>query len=102
MREVAPDLPPGFALELQQAMDRDPDRRPPTAGDLLDRLESAITSRNRSPDRVRQVKPAIRVRGVGLGALLVVFVGVAETVWLLEGSGLKLVQHTLQRVFGAG
>src|SRR5205807_2567476 len=36
VREVAPDLPPGFALELQQAMDRDPDRRPPTAGDLPD------------------------------------------------------------------
>jgi len=34
--------------------------------------------------------------------LVVAIVGVAETVWLFEGSGLKLLQHTLQRVFGAG
>ena len=102
VREVAPDLPPGFAIVLQQAMDRDVDRRPSTAGDLLDRLESAITSPNGRPDRVRRVKPAIRMRGIGLGAVLVAIVGVAETVWLFEGSGLKLLQHTLQRVFGAG
>src|SRR2546421_6877990 len=102
VREVDPDLPASFAAILQQAMDRDPARRPASAGELLARLESSINSPNGSVARVRQVKPAIRVRGIGLGALLVVFVGVAETVWLLEGSGLKLVQHTLQRVFGAG
>ena len=43
-------------------------------------------------------KPAIRVRGVGVGAVLVVVIGVAEAVWLFEGSGLKL----LLKVFGAG
>jgi eukaryotic-like serine/threonine-protein kinase len=46
VREVAPDLPPAFAALLQQAMDRDPARRPATAGELLDHLESAITGRH--------------------------------------------------------
>jgi eukaryotic-like serine/threonine-protein kinase len=46
VREVAPELPPAFAAMLQQAMDRDPARRPATAGELLDRLEAAITSPN--------------------------------------------------------
>ena len=46
VREVAPDLPVAFAAVLQQAMDRDPDHRPATAGELLRRLESAITSPN--------------------------------------------------------
>jgi serine/threonine-protein kinase len=102
VREIAPDLPAGFATVLQQAMDRDPDRRPATAGELLDRLESAITSPNGSADRVRRTKPVIRGRGIGVGALVVVIVGVAETVWLIEGSGLKLVQHTMRSVFGVG
>src|SRR2546430_5805127 len=53
VREVAPDLPPGFAIVLQQAMDRDPNRRPATAGDLLDNLESSIHPSNGSaPDAV--------------------------------------------------
>jgi len=46
VREVAPDLPPAFAGVLQMAMDRDPARRPSTAGELLDRLEAAIHSPN--------------------------------------------------------
>src|SRR5438270_9678728 len=102
VREVAPDVPPGFAIVLQQAMDRDPDRRPSTAGVLLDRLESSLTSPNRNLDRALGSEPSLSVRGVGVGALVVLIVGAAETVWLLEGSGLKLVQHTLQGVFGAG
>jgi eukaryotic-like serine/threonine-protein kinase len=44
VREAAADLPAAFAAVLQQAMDRDPARRPGTAGELLDRLEAAITS----------------------------------------------------------
>ena len=62
VREIDPDLSPAFAAVLQQAMDRDPARRPATAGELLDRLESAITSRNGSvgengsaPTRARRV-----------------------------------------------
>ena len=102
VRELEPDLPAGFAIVLQQAMDRDPNRRPATAGDLLDRLESAINSPNGSAEGVRWLKPVISARGVGVGAAVVVIVGIAETLWLFEGSGLKLLQHTLQRVFGAG
>ncbi|TMF69413.1 MAG: serine/threonine protein kinase [Chloroflexi bacterium] len=94
-----PDLPAAFAIILQQAMDRDPSRRPASASELLDRLESAITSPNgKAESGTRMTKPAIRVRGVGVGAVLVVVIGVAEAVWLFEGSGLKL----LLKVFGAG
>ena len=50
VREVVPDLPPAFATVLQQAMDRDPARRPATAGQLLDQLEAAITGRHRHVD----------------------------------------------------
>ena len=44
VRDVVPDLPLSFATVLQEAMDRDPGRRPATAGELLDHLESALTS----------------------------------------------------------
>ena len=103
VREVAPDLPPAFAAVLQQAMDRDPNRRPATAGELLDRLESAITSPNGSVDRgTRWLQPAMRGGGIGLSALLVVVVGAAEVAWLLEGSGLSLVMRATRRLFGLG
>ena len=46
VRDAAPDLSVAFAAALQQAMDRDPAHRPATAGELLDRLEAAITSPN--------------------------------------------------------
>jgi serine/threonine-protein kinase len=103
VREVAPDLPPAFAAVLQQAMDRDPNRRPATAGELLDRLESAINSPNGSVDAgTRWLQPVIRGGGIGLSALLVVVVGVAEVTWLLEGSGLSLVMRATHRLFGLG
>ena len=43
VRDMVPELPAAFATVLQQAMDRDPGRRPTSAGELLDRLESALT-----------------------------------------------------------
>ena len=46
VHESAPDLSPAFASALQQAMDREPDRRPSTAGELLDSLELALTAKN--------------------------------------------------------
>jgi serine/threonine protein kinase len=101
VREVAPDIPASFALVLQQAMDRDPNRRPATAGELLDRLESAITSPNGSVKRADKARPAVtRGRGIGIGAGLVVLVGIAEAAWLFEGSGLTLAMHALNKVFG--
>ena len=50
VRELVPELPAAFAAVLQQAMDRDPNRRPATAGELLDRLEDGIRSPNGRAD----------------------------------------------------
>jgi eukaryotic-like serine/threonine-protein kinase len=45
VRDSVPELSARFATVLQQAMDREPDRRPSTAGELLDRLQRALTSK---------------------------------------------------------
>jgi len=102
VREVAADIPPAFAATLQLAMDRDPNRRPATAGELLDQLESALTSPNGTPERVRRLLPAMRGGGIGLSALVVVAVGAAELVWLFEGSGLSVVMRAAHRLLGVG
>ncbi|TME38733.1 MAG: serine/threonine protein kinase, partial [Chloroflexi bacterium] len=102
VREVAADLPAAFAATLQLAMDRDPNRRPATAGELLDQLESALTSPNGTPERVRRLLPAMRGGGIGLSALVVVAVGAAELVWLFEGSGLSVVMRAAHRLLGVG
>ena len=99
VRDVAPDLSPSFAAVLQQAMDRDPNRRPATAGELLDRLESALISPDTSPD-AHWLKPVMHRSSIGLSAVLVLTVGIAEVAWLLEGSGLTLAMHFVQRIFG--
>jgi serine/threonine protein kinase len=54
VRDVVPELPAAFATVLQQAMDRDPGRRPISAGELLDRLESALTGRGVDPETGRR------------------------------------------------
>ncbi|TME53712.1 MAG: serine/threonine protein kinase [Chloroflexi bacterium] len=102
VREVAADLPAAFAATLQLAMDRDPNRRPATAGELLDQLESALTSPNGTPERARRLLPAMRGGGIGLSALVVVAVGAAELVWLFEGSGLSVVMRAAHRLLGVG
>jgi serine/threonine-protein kinase len=101
VRDVAPDLPGEFSAVLQQAMDRDPNRRPATAGDLLDRLDKALSGRGRATNSETRSwpQPAIQ-KGIGLGALLVVVVGVAEVTWLLSGSGLSLLVNLTHRLFG--
>jgi serine/threonine-protein kinase len=48
VRDAVPDLSAPFATVLQQSMDREPDRRPSTAGELLDSLEHALTSKSRN------------------------------------------------------
>jgi eukaryotic-like serine/threonine-protein kinase len=95
VRDVVPDLPAPFAAVLQQAMDRDPGRRLPTAGVLLDRLESAISSPNGRPAGARWLKPTMSRGRVGLIALLFIVVGVGEAAWLIGGSGLTLVERFL-------
>src|SRR4029077_9496293 len=102
VREVAPELPAGFGAVLQLAMDRDPSRRPSTAGELLDRLEASITSPNGSVDSAKWTKPAIRRGSLGVSALLVFAVGVAEIAWLVEGSGMTLVAKAAHRFLGVG
>jgi eukaryotic-like serine/threonine-protein kinase len=102
VREVAPELPAGFAAALQLAMDRDPNRRPSTAGELLDRLEASITSPNGSVDGAKWMKPVIRSSSLGVSALLVFAIGVAEVAWLVEGSGMTLVAKAAHRFFGVG
>jgi serine/threonine protein kinase len=100
VRDTAPDLPAAFAAVLQQAMDRDPNRRPPTAGALLDQLESALSAPRRDRERGRRMGPAMRRGSIGLSAILVLLVGVAEVTWLLEGSGLTLAMHFAKQVLG--
>jgi serine/threonine protein kinase len=101
VRDVVPELPPAFATVLQQAMDRDPSRRPATAGELLDRLESALNSPGASADGAHWLNHVMHRSSIGLSAVLVLVVGVAEVAWLLEGSGLTLAMHFVQRIFGA-
>jgi eukaryotic-like serine/threonine-protein kinase len=100
VRDIAPDLPVAFATVLQQAMDRDPNRRPATAGALLDQLESALSAPRRNRDRKNRTGPAVRRGTVGASAVMVLVVGVAEVTWLLEGSGLTLLTHFVKRVLG--
>src|SRR5690242_3114717 len=102
VRDVAPELPAGFAAILQQAMDRDPNRRPSSAGELLDQLQASITSRNGSVEGTKWIKPAIRSGSLGVSALVVFAIGVAEIAWLVEGSGMTLVAKAAHRFFGAG
>jgi hypothetical protein len=81
-------------------MDRDPGRRPATAGELLDRLESSLTSPGGTAEGAHWLQPVMHRGSIGLSAVLVVVVGVAEVAWLLEGSGLTLAMHFVQRIFG--
>jgi eukaryotic-like serine/threonine-protein kinase len=101
VRDIVPELPASFASVLQQAMDRDPNRRPATAGELLDRLEGALTLPGGNPDSLHWLQPVMHRGSIGLSAVLVLVVGAAEAAWLLEGSGLTLVMHLAQRLFGA-
>jgi serine/threonine-protein kinase len=100
VRDVAPDLPVSFATVLQQAMDRDPSRRPATAGELLDRLEGSLISPTSKPESTHWLRPVLHHSSIGLSGVMVLLVGAAEAAWLLEGSGLTLVMRALNRVFG--
>ena len=97
--DVVPELPPPFGSVLQQAMDRDPNHRPGSAGELLDRLESALLPDGQG-ETVHWLQPVMRRGSVGLSAVLFLVVGAAELAWLLEGSGLTLVMRFMHHVFG--
>jgi serine/threonine-protein kinase len=100
VRDVVPDLPAAFATTLQQAMDREPSRRPPGAGRMLDSLESALKGPGRNIAAMQWVRPMVSRSGVGLGAIVVAAIGVAEAAWLFEGSGLSLVMRFIHSVAG--
>jgi len=65
VRDTVPELPVPFAAVLQQAMDREPERRPSTAGELLDRLERALTSKGSAPTSPNWLRRAIKRRSNG-------------------------------------
>jgi serine/threonine protein kinase len=98
--DIVPELPESFGTVLQQAMDRDPSRRPTTAGELLDQLEAALTPPKGNPEGGHWLQPAMHRGSIGLSAVLVLVVGVAEVAWLLSGSGLTLLMRFAQSVFG--
>jgi serine/threonine-protein kinase len=101
VRDVAPDLSIAFATVLQQAMDRDPNRRPATAGALLDQLQSALTFPYGKPDGAHWSPPVIRGRGfIGLSVGIIVLVGLGEAAWIVQGSGLTLLTRAVSKVLG--
>jgi serine/threonine-protein kinase len=63
VRESAPELPAPFAAVLQQAMDREPDRRPATAGELLDRLERSLSSKANGSQPIHWLRRAMKLGG---------------------------------------
>jgi serine/threonine protein kinase len=60
VRESVPELSTPFAAVLQQAMDREPDRRPSTAGELLDRLERALSSKGNGSQPIHWLRRAVK------------------------------------------
>src|SRR6266567_559681 len=100
VRESAPELPAPFAAVLQQAMDREPGRRPSTAGELLDRLENALVHPHGGGEPKNWLQPAMHRGSIGLSALLVLLVGAAEAAWLLDGTGLSLLVKLTHQVLG--
>ncbi len=60
VRDSVPELPVPFAAVLEQAMDREPDRRPSTAGDLLDRLELSLSPKGNGYQPVNWLRRVIK------------------------------------------
>ena len=100
VRDQVPELPEAFAGVLQQAMDRDPNRRPATAGQLLDDLETTLHPSAGGGEHNNWLQPLMHRGSVGLIALLLLVVGIAEGAWLLEGSGLSFVLRLTHQLFG--
>jgi eukaryotic-like serine/threonine-protein kinase len=66
VRDSVPELSAPFAAVLQEAMDREPARRPSSAGELLDRLESALSQKSNDPQSANWLRRAISRRRNGL------------------------------------
>jgi serine/threonine-protein kinase len=63
VQESVPGLSTAFATALQQAMDREPARRPPTAGQLLNGLERALSSNDGSSQPRNWLRRKVLGRG---------------------------------------
>jgi eukaryotic-like serine/threonine-protein kinase len=57
LREVWPDAPPPAAAVLRRGLDPDPDRRPLSAGSLIDELDAALQRNGAVAARSRHTKP---------------------------------------------
>ena len=76
-------------------MDRDPARRPQTAGELLGSLRDSIDppteAREEESPKVHWLHPHMHRGSIVVSGVLVLVVGVAGVAWLLDGEGLNLV-----------
>jgi eukaryotic-like serine/threonine-protein kinase len=90
-RDIVPNLPEAFSLVLQQAMDRDPTRRPATAGELLAQLREALNAPVHTDENIHWLHPHMHRGSMVVSGLLVFLVGIAGITWLLDGAGLSLM-----------
>ncbi len=99
-KDLMPELPEGFAQVLQQAMDRDPSHRPPTAGELLQGLSDSLDPPAQQEERVHWLHPHMHRTSVIVSGVLVLVVGVAGLTWFLDGTGLSLLMRLSHLVGG--
>ena len=98
-KDLMSELPQEFAQVLQEAMDRDPSRRPATAGELLGRLSDSLEPQAPQEDAKHWLHAHMHRGSLVVSGLLVLVVGIAGTAWLLDGEGLSLVVR-LSRLVG--
>lgn len=99
-KDLMPELPQSFAEVLQEAMDRDPARRPATCGELLARLDDALDPAEQKEEPVHWLQAHMHRTSMLVSGVLVLVVGVAGVAWLLEGDGLSLVMRLGHSITG--
>jgi len=89
--DIVADLPEEFSQNLQQAMDRDPARRPASAGELLARLRATLDAPPQTEEQIHWLHPHMHRGSMVVSGVLVFLVGIAGVTWLLDGAGLSLM-----------
>ena len=89
--DIVADLPEEFSQKLQQAMDRDPARRPASAGELLARLRATLDAPPQTEEKIHWLHPHMHRGSMVVSGVLVFLVGIAGVTWLLDGAGLSLM-----------
>ena len=89
--DIVADLPEEFSQKLQQAMDRDPARRPASAGELLARLRDTLDAPPQTEEKIHWLHPHMHRGSMVVSGVLVFLVGIAGVTWLLDGAGLSLM-----------